>query len=166
MAVITDLVPNLADIHPNQKSEVGRRLALWALAKTYGQDKLVYSGPLYKSAAITGNKIRDHFRRRQAEPQAQGGSTAMEQLSQLPEAIIQAEPCQTEAEIGHLFRQATELVRSEFEPNTWQAFWQVAIEGRVAADVAADLGISVQAVYDAKYRLRRRIRQELSDLIE
>ncbi len=66
MAVVTDLVPNLNDIHPNQKQEVGRRLALWALAKTYGvkpngQDKLVYSGPLFKSATVSGDAIRVQF---------------------------------------------------------------------------------------------------------
>ena len=38
MAVIND-IGNLKDIHPTNKQEVGRRLALWALAKTYGQDK-------------------------------------------------------------------------------------------------------------------------------
>src|SRR5690606_20238129 len=48
MAVITD-VGDTKDIHPTNKQEVGRRLALWALAKTYGQTDLVHSGPLYKS---------------------------------------------------------------------------------------------------------------------
>ena len=38
MAVIND-IGNLKDIHPANKQEVGRRLALWALAKTYGQTK-------------------------------------------------------------------------------------------------------------------------------
>ncbi|MGQ9576366.1 MAG: sialate O-acetylesterase, partial [Thermoguttaceae bacterium] len=40
--------------------EVGRRLALWALAKVYGKD-LVYCGPMYKSMAVEGNKIRIAF---------------------------------------------------------------------------------------------------------
>ncbi len=61
MAVTTDLVPDLNDIHPPRKMEIGDRLALWALAKTYGHDKLVYSGPLYKSAKIEGDKIRVQF---------------------------------------------------------------------------------------------------------
>ncbi len=49
MAVITDLVPNLGDIHPPNKKDVGKRLALWALAKEYGKKDLVYSGPLFKA---------------------------------------------------------------------------------------------------------------------
>jgi sialate O-acetylesterase len=60
MAVITDIT-NLADIHPKNKQDVGKRLALWALARTYGQGDLVYSGPLYKSMSVEGNKIRIRF---------------------------------------------------------------------------------------------------------
>jgi sialate O-acetylesterase len=61
MAVITDLVGNLKDIHPKNKLDVGNRLAVWALAKDYGRRDLVYSGPLYKSMKIDGNKIRLSF---------------------------------------------------------------------------------------------------------
>lgn len=60
MAVVTDLVDNIADIHPRNKLDVGNRLALWALAKTYGKD-VVYSGPLYRSMTIDGNKVRLSF---------------------------------------------------------------------------------------------------------
>ena len=35
MAVTTDLVDNITDIHPRNKLDVGNRLSLWALAKTY-----------------------------------------------------------------------------------------------------------------------------------
>jgi sialate O-acetylesterase len=61
MAVTTDLVDDLKDIHPRNKKPVGDRLALWALAKDYGRKGLVYSGPLYKSMKIEGNKIRISF---------------------------------------------------------------------------------------------------------
>jgi sialate O-acetylesterase len=44
------------DIHPKNKQDVGKRLALWALARTYGRD-VVYSGPLYKSMKVEGNKV-------------------------------------------------------------------------------------------------------------
>ena len=61
MAVTTDIVHSLGDIHPRNKRDVGKRLALWALAKTYGKKDLVYSGPLYKSMKVEGNKIRIWF---------------------------------------------------------------------------------------------------------
>jgi sialate O-acetylesterase len=61
MAVTTDLVDDINDIHPSNKPPVGNRLALWALAKDYGKTALVYSGPLYKSIKIEGSKIRVNF---------------------------------------------------------------------------------------------------------
>jgi len=60
MAVIHD-VGDLNDIHPKNKQEVGRRLALLALAKTYGKTDLVCSGPAYKSLATEGSKLRVTF---------------------------------------------------------------------------------------------------------
>ena len=60
MAVTTDIT-HLTDIHPKNKQDVGKRLALWALAKTYGKEGLVYSGPLYKSMTVEGNKVRIEF---------------------------------------------------------------------------------------------------------
>ncbi|MEO7715161.1 MAG: sialate O-acetylesterase [Capsulimonas sp.] len=48
------------DIHPKDKQDVGRRLALTALAKTYGQ-KIEYSGPEYKSYKVEGSKVRVTF---------------------------------------------------------------------------------------------------------
>ncbi|MBI4581465.1 MAG: sialate O-acetylesterase [Planctomycetes bacterium] len=60
MAVTTD-IGDIHDIHPKNKQEVGRRLALWAVAKSYGKTDLVCSGPLYKSMAIEGSKVRVRF---------------------------------------------------------------------------------------------------------
>jgi sialate O-acetylesterase len=60
MAVIND-IGNLGDIHPKNKQEVGRRLALLALANTYGQKSVVDSGPVFKTMKIEGNKIRVSF---------------------------------------------------------------------------------------------------------
>ena len=60
MAVTTD-IGNLRDIHPRNKQDVGRRLALWALAKDYGRNDVTYSGPLYKSMTVEGNTIRLAF---------------------------------------------------------------------------------------------------------
>ncbi len=60
MAVIVD-IGNVRDIHPRNKQDVGKRLALWALAKDYGRKDLVYSGPLYKAMKAEDGKIRITF---------------------------------------------------------------------------------------------------------
>ncbi len=60
MAVITD-IGEANDIHPQNKFDVGRRLALWALAHDYGKKDLVHSGPLFKSATVEEGKMRITF---------------------------------------------------------------------------------------------------------
>ena len=62
MALVTDLVDDLSDIHPSYKWEVGRRLALWPLAFDYGQKNIVFSGPQYKSKKIVGNNVILNFK--------------------------------------------------------------------------------------------------------
>jgi len=60
MAVVND-IGNLKNIHPTDKQDVGHRLALWALAKTYGDTNLIYCGPTFKALAIEGNTLRVTF---------------------------------------------------------------------------------------------------------
>ena len=55
MTVITDFGA-ANDIHPTNKEPVGKRLALAARAIAYNE-KIEYSGPLYQSAAIAGNRV-------------------------------------------------------------------------------------------------------------
>ena len=56
MAVTID-VGEYNDIHPKNKKPVGYRLALAAEKIAYGENNIVYSGPIYKSMKIEGNKI-------------------------------------------------------------------------------------------------------------
>lgn len=60
MAVTIDL-GEWNDIHPLNKSEVGRRLALVARHDVYGENELIYSGPMYASDSISGNRIIIRF---------------------------------------------------------------------------------------------------------
>jgi len=55
MAVAIDL-GEWNDIHPDRKKPVGDRLALAAEKIAYGEN-IVYSGPLYQSSTMDGNKI-------------------------------------------------------------------------------------------------------------
>jgi sialate O-acetylesterase len=59
MAVAIDIGDAL-DIHPGNKQEVGRRLALNALALVYGQE-IPYSGPAFKSMEIRGSAVELSF---------------------------------------------------------------------------------------------------------
>jgi sialate O-acetylesterase len=55
MVVTTDLVDDLNDIHPRNKKDVGRRLALLALDKTYDRE-VESSGPVFHKAKFSGGK--------------------------------------------------------------------------------------------------------------
>ncbi|MGC8624639.1 MAG: sialate O-acetylesterase [Phycisphaerae bacterium] len=55
-------IGNINNIHPADKLDVGDRLALIALAKTYGFKNIVYSGPQFASADFIGKKVIIHFR--------------------------------------------------------------------------------------------------------
>jgi sialate O-acetylesterase len=61
MVVVSDLVDNIKDIHPRNKQDVGKRLANWALAETYGVQGLVYKSPVYESMKIEKKGIRIAF---------------------------------------------------------------------------------------------------------
>lgn len=56
MAVTID-IGEWNDVHPLDKKDVGDRLALAAQRVAYGDEHVVYSGPLYQSMKIDGNKI-------------------------------------------------------------------------------------------------------------
>lgn len=59
--VVTMDIGDVNDIHPRNKQEVGRRLALWALAKDYGKN-VAFSGPLFEKMAVVGHEARISFR--------------------------------------------------------------------------------------------------------
>ena len=62
---------------------------------------------------------------------------------------------------ARLVSRALELMREQFEPNTWKACWEFVVADRPAADVAAELGMTENAVYLAKSRVLRYLRHEL-----
>src|SRR5262245_51355753 len=71
MAGIT-IFGNETDIHPKPKEPVGARLALAALALAHGKT-IKYSGPIYKSMKVDGNKIELSFDHVGAGLEAKGG---------------------------------------------------------------------------------------------
>jgi sialate O-acetylesterase len=61
LITVTDLVDDFKNIHPSYKWEVGRRMALVALAKDYGYKNTVYSGPRYQRMEIKRGKVVIYF---------------------------------------------------------------------------------------------------------
>ena len=106
----------------------------------------------------------DLYRRRRNTPFAEGGTDAQLRFQDLAqqEAPLDEEP---QEQVTGLYQRALELVRSEFEERTWQAFWRAAVDCHSPADIAAELGISAAGVRKAKSRVLRRLREEVGDLL-
>lgn len=116
---------------------------------------------------ITRNKLRDHYRSKQGKAAAVGGTDAHTRLQEIPEDEPLDENGNQAVDSPRQFLyRALDLVRSDFEEKTWQAFWKVTVEGQPPALVARELGLSVDSVYQAKSRVLRRLRTELQGLVE
>ncbi len=60
---VTIDIGQAANIHPNNKAEVARRLALIAFARTYGDKTVIDSGPVFEHADFQGGEpVRIHFK--------------------------------------------------------------------------------------------------------
>ncbi|MEM9660394.1 MAG: sigma-70 family RNA polymerase sigma factor, partial [Planctomycetota bacterium] len=120
-------------------------------------------------ATIARNRIRDHFRRIDGQPQGRGGADFQEQVLNLPDPEADDSldgASHASDESRSVLHRALQLVRAEFEDRTWRAFWRTTVEQQAPADVAADLGVSPNAVYKAKSRVLRRLRNELDGFLD
>jgi sialate O-acetylesterase len=79
MAVLHD-TGEWNDVHPTRKREAGERLALAARHIVYGERELVYSGPVYQSTQIKGQRIYISFRNTGSGLVVKGGG-ALHQFS-------------------------------------------------------------------------------------
>jgi RNA polymerase sigma-70 factor (ECF subfamily) len=114
---------------------------------------------------ITHNRVLMHFRARQHQLQATGGSDAQARLEATPDPAAETSADDPAEQVSALYRRALDLVRAEFEDRTWQMFWQTVVENRTTAAVAADLGVTVAAVRKARSRVLHRLKEEVGDLI-
>jgi RNA polymerase sigma-70 factor (ECF subfamily) len=110
---------------------------------------------------VTVNKARER-RRRQPAPALQAAADVLDELPARddPDAVDEVEYRE------YLVRRALDLMRAEFQPATWKAFWECVTAERPAAEVAAELGLSIDSVYAAKSRVLRRLRRELEGLLD
>ena len=87
MAVAIDIGSDIT-IHPKNKQDVGKRLALWARAKAYGEKALVFQSPLYQSHSVEDGKIRVVFDTG-GSPLMVGQKQALEPARETPQAKLE-----------------------------------------------------------------------------
>ena len=78
------------NVHPKDKEPVGERLALIALANTYGE-KLEYSGPVYSAAHVEGSAIRINFTHVGGGLLAKGGALEWFEIAGSDQHFVNAE---------------------------------------------------------------------------
>ena len=118
-------------------------------------------------ATITRNRVRDYFRKKGKRADGFGGTAGLEKLNNIPH---QPDDQQLEHSISlasldkRLPDRVLEIVKSDCNPKTWQAFWDTTIKGDAAADVAARLEMNISSVYQARSRILRRLRKRIAEL--
>jgi RNA polymerase sigma-70 factor (ECF subfamily) len=113
---------------------------------------------------ITRNKVNDFFRKRDAVDDAIGGTEARMRLQQSADVDddLVGDPDALAADHA-LFTRAIELIREEFQPQTWQAFWLTVVEGQPATEVARELNMRPGTIRVAKSRVLKRLREQLGE---
>ncbi|MFO0823194.1 MAG: sigma-70 family RNA polymerase sigma factor [Gemmataceae bacterium] len=144
--------------------DVLRSVARNAHRMEYDPKKGTFRGWLY---TVTRNKIYNFLSSQRNRPRGSGDTDAQERLEAAPAREEDGPDVEWEKEYQRrLTARAMERVRDEFQPATWDAFWQTAVEGIAAADVGAGLKMSPGAVYVAKSRVLARLRDEVRKLME
>jgi RNA polymerase sigma factor (sigma-70 family) len=144
--------------------DVLRSVARNAGKLEYDPNKGTFRGWLY---TVTRNKIYNFLSGQRHRPRGTGDADAHERLDATPAREEEGPDAEWEKEYQRrLSARAMELVKDEFQPATWQAFWGTAVDGKAAAEVGAGLKMSPGAVYVAKSRVLARLREEVKRMME
>ncbi|HTU19180.1 MAG TPA: sigma-70 family RNA polymerase sigma factor [Gemmataceae bacterium] len=110
---------------------------------------------------ITLNKWRDRQRKRARQPVPSDAA-----LLEDPAPAANNEHFWEVEYRQHLVNRALAIMSRDFQPATWKAFWEQAVEGRPAAEVAAELKLTIGAAYAAKLRVLDRLREEMAGMLD
>ncbi len=110
---------------------------------------------------MTVNKSRDHLRR-----------VAKNLVQQHEEAVHnhvapnETDPFWEVEYREYIVRRLLDVMKSEFQPSSWQACWKCTVEGKSAVEVAEELNMTPGAVRAAKFRVLAALRSEMAGLLE
>jgi RNA polymerase sigma factor (sigma-70 family) len=141
--------------------EVLRSVSSAAQRLDYDPHRGTFRGWLF---TITRNKVFNFLDSRNRRVVGSGDSRVQQRLEQHADADGKLSADWEADYQRQLAAQAMERIRGEFQPATWQAFVETAVQGQEPAQVARRVGLSVGAVYVAKSRIIARLRQEIERL--
>jgi RNA polymerase sigma-70 factor (ECF subfamily) len=115
---------------------------------------------------ILVNRLRHFWRARGRRPQTGGDSDLERRINQLEDPAGRMSQLWNREHDRYVMRQLLTLAEPHFEPQTWQAFCRVALEGERPDAVAEELGMTLNSVFIAKSRVLSRLRREVEGLVE
>jgi RNA polymerase sigma-70 factor (ECF subfamily) len=114
---------------------------------------------------IAVHRLRDALRGKRYRPVATGDQQVLDRLVQLEDPASQLSAMWEREHDRHVLGRLLALIEPDFQPDTFEAFSRVMLQGNKPAAVAKEMGVSVNAVLLAKSRILARLRQEAAGLI-
>ena len=107
---------------------------------------------------ITRNQILQYLRSSKRQPTGHGGTDHNLVLQRIEKPTPEPEDPGGGTSRQVLLRSAIGILRAQFDPRTWQAFWDMAVKGRPAKDIGEELEMTPKAVRQAKFRVTKKLR--------
>lgn len=98
------------------------------------------------------------------QPIGTGDTHTVDVLKNYPDVGVESDEFWEQEFQQRLFEWAAEQVRPQVKPQTWQAFWITAVEGKSSAEAARQLSMKVGSVYVARNRVLARLRKKISEV--
>jgi RNA polymerase sigma factor (sigma-70 family) len=111
---------------------------------------------------VTRSQLHELFAQQRRQMQATGDTAVREAFEQ--QALESEEDCWEREHRKSLFDWAVEQIRGRFQPSTWQAFWQTAVDGNSTQQVAQSLNMTVGAVYIARSRVLASLKKQIENV--
>ena len=135
---------------------VNRNIGSWE----HGAERGSFRGWLRR---VTRNLVVSWVRRQKR--QVTTSSLDLDALLESQPTVVSPETDEFDRELRRvLFHLASERVRGEVRPQTWQAFWEVAVSGVSVAEAARKLAMTAGAVRVAKCRIIARLREVVAEM--
>ena len=147
-----DAADMMQDVMRSVSSSIGRL--------DYDRNQGSFRGWLF---TITRNKVFNFLSARRVRPRSSGDSSTNRLLESHPDPSEGSDEWEMEYQ-RRIAALAMDRVKTEFQENTWRAFWLTAVEGVAAADVARQVGMSPGAIYVAKSRVLARLKEEVETI--
>ena len=115
-------------------------------------------------ATIVRNAFLDFVKKENKKVKAAGGTDMNQMLKEAPD-LSDDESFDQPGDNTLLVRRALEIIKDDFQSNTWQAFWMTSVDERSSREVAEELGMTPAGVRKAKERVTVRLLETINDEI-